>query len=154
MRLPIHLQAEQMGLTPPVGCTAGLIRELGYDVPESVMDSELYIRDGSVVGVVSDFSTPTTGYLWQMPPGRFEFVLQPTPRFLFIPDWGAAVVYATPPTEEELKRAVVVPTNWFFAETLTQEFYCLTMDFLDDIRESESSVVPERKLVALRTPNG
>lgn len=154
MRRPIHVQAERMGLVPPVGCSAGVIRDLGYDVPESVLDVELYVRDESVLGIASEFESPTTGYVWQMPPGRFELVLQPVPRFMYIPDWGVAVVYSSEPTDEELKRAIEIPEGWYYARDLSLAFYDQAIDLIEEIRETEGSSIPPRKPLALRTGNG
>lgn len=68
MRKPIHVQAEELGLHLPVGCSARVIRFLGYDISWDILDCEVYSRQDTPA-VESQFEVGATGYVWKEPPG-------------------------------------------------------------------------------------
>ena len=82
MRKPIHVQAEELGLQLPLGCSAKVIRFLGYDISWEVLDCEVYSRQDTPA-VESQFEVGATGYVWNEPPGVVKIAV----RSPADPDW-------------------------------------------------------------------
>ena len=146
---PIHIQANALGLLPPIGCTALTVRGLGYQVPDSVLDGQIYTPCGDQF-VASIFTPAVTGYVWAHPPGRFEFMVRGPkgePCYVFVPDRGVAVVFRSDPTPEELERSTVVPEAWALAHGLVDEDYGLVREGIYGLRDNAT---PLRKFLAIR----
>lgn len=122
---PIHVQAEELDLEIPLGCSAEVIRSLGYDIPWDVLDCEVYSRQDTPV-VASRFEVSSTGYVWKEPPGVLKIAIRnpedpdwvPLCRWVYILGQRKSTATLLPPegqvlaTAEDLTHAVEA-NHWY-----------------------------------------
>lgn len=89
---PIHVQAEEMGLQLPLGCSAEVIRGIGYEISDEVMDCEIYTQAFDVFAN-SRWGTPT-GFVWDLPEGS-KFYMEEGPyrpiKVILCLPWGCEI---------------------------------------------------------------
>jgi hypothetical protein len=66
----IEAQATKLGLHVPVGCSARVIRSMGYEIPTVVAGCEILVQN-NFFQIRSDFEPYHTGYCWEWPNGIF-----------------------------------------------------------------------------------
>ena len=64
----IAAQAEELGLQIPTNCSARVIRQMGFEVPDYIADCEIMVHD-FCFQQRSSFAEYHTGYTWVWPMG-------------------------------------------------------------------------------------